>query len=31
MAIDGKITDDPSDGGKFYPVKTTLPYVDLSV
>jgi len=31
MSIDGKITDDPSSGGKLLPVKASLPCVDLSV
>lgn len=31
MSIDGKITDDPTGDAKLYPVKVSLPCVDLSV
>jgi hypothetical protein len=31
MSIEGKITNDPTGGGKLYPVKAKLPCVDLSV
>jgi hypothetical protein len=31
MSLDGKISDDPTDRGKAYPVKATLPCVDLSI